>query len=76
MVPFTLQCFALTILTCSETRLYGPSLAFYPVKQLMISTVDSLATGNVPADELLILNTFIVCLPPWKRIHLEQAGRE
>lgn len=42
MVPFPLQCFASTVLTCSETRLYDPTLAFYPVKQLIISTVDSL----------------------------------
>lgn len=34
-----------------------------------------MATGNVPADELLILNIFTVCLPPWKRTHLEQASR-
>lgn len=79
MVPFPLQWFALTTLTCSETRLYDPSLtAFYPVRQLIISAVDTpsffMAAGNVPADELLILNTFIICLLPWKRTCLKQTS--
>lgn len=34
-----------------------------------------MATENVPADELLILNIFIVGLLPWKRTRLEQASK-